>query len=402
MPASKPVFPGTYFDGKTATKFSVQVQPTSQQLIIRLKNNRQRVWDYESVNIINADLKHGPVRLEFVTGDKKNPVTEQLLIEDKTFMDRVEQVAHGRLGTFWNNRKHKKVRNILFWTLAAIVPPFLYFMWAVGIPTMTEQVADNVPPAWEVKLGDRVFESIFIPSPVKPTPEVQKMLDTISERLLATVPDQPYTFRIYIHPSNQVNALALPGGIIVVFQGLLNKTEDPAELAGVLAHEFQHVLRRHSTRGIIRQLAKGMLLAIVVGDTNTVMNVVLGAAEQLEGLSFSRKMETEADTIGMEMMRNAGIDPQGMVRIFKKLQEEERKMLKELKSDEKELPEWMKYLSTHPAAEDRVQMLNEMARRPGFQLKPLLKEENWTVVHKKKIETKGRDTDQERKNAKKD
>lgn len=386
MPPSKPVFPGTYFNGKTATKFSVQVQPTSQQLIIRLDNNRQRVWDYESVKIVNTDTKQGPARLEFVTGDKTNLVTELLIVDDSAFLDRVDQVAHGRLGTFWNQRKHKKVRNVLFWSLVVLVPPLLYFIWTFGIPAMTDQIAQNVPPKWEAKLGDKVFESLFVPRPVKPNPETKKMLDTIQERLLSAEPDQPYTFRIYILPSDQVNALALPGGIIVVFQGLLNKTENPEELAGVLAHEFQHVLLRHSTRGIIRQLAKGVLLAIVVGDANTVMSTVLGAAEELEGLAFSRKMETEADTEGMEMMRKAGIDPQGMVRIFRKLQEEERKMLEKINSEDL-LPEWMKYLSTHPAAGDRVEMLNEMAQRPGFQEQPLLKEEDWTVVHKIKDKT---------------
>jgi len=388
MSPSKPVFPGTYFDGKTASKFSVQIQPTAQQLIIRFQNNRQRMWDYESVKIVNTHTHQGPVRLEFVTGDKKNPVTEQLMVEDNAFLDRVDQVAHGRLGTFWNQRKHTKVRNILFWSLVAIVPPLLYFLWTVGIPTMTDQVAQNVPPEWEVKLGDRVFESLFIPQPVEPKTPAKEMLHTIQNRLLTAEPDQPYTFRIYIHPSEQVNALALPGGIVVVFQGLLNQTENPEELAGVLAHEFQHVLRRHSTRGIIRQLGKGMLLAIIVGDTNSVMNTVLGAAEQLEGLAFSRKMETEADTHGMKMMLDAGIDPQGMVRIFRKLQEEERKMLEKLNSEDKELPEWMKYLSTHPAAGDRVETLNQLAQRPGFQPQPLLPKEDWTMVYKKKDKNK--------------
>ena len=58
---------------------------------------------------------------------------------------------------------------------------------------------------------------------------------------------------------------------------------------------MQHIFLKHSTRGILRNLASGMLLALVRGDTNTVMEGVFGIAGQLNTLGFSRKMETEAD-----------------------------------------------------------------------------------------------------------
>ena len=61
-------------------------------------------------------------------------------------------------------------------------------------------------------------------------------------------------------------------------------------------------------------------------------------------------------------------------------------MLEKFEVGNKELPDWMKYLSTHPAAVDRVQMLQDMAQRPGFQMQPLLKGQDWTAVHKNKKE----------------
>ena len=87
----------------------------------------------------------------------------------------------------------------------------------------------------------------------------------------------------------------MPGGNIIVFEGLIKIADSPGEFAGVLAHEAQHIFLKHSTRGILRNLASGVLLALVRGDANAVMESVVGIAGQLNTLGFSRKMETEAD-----------------------------------------------------------------------------------------------------------
>ena len=87
----------------------------------------------------------------------------------------------------------------------------------------------------------------------------------------------------------------MPGGNIIVFEGLLKIADSPEELAGVLAHEAQHIFLKHSTRGILRNLASEILLTLVREDANAVIESVVGIAGQLNTLGFSRKMETEAD-----------------------------------------------------------------------------------------------------------
>jgi predicted Zn-dependent protease len=62
-----------------------------------------------------------------------------------------------------------------------------------------------------------------------------------------------------------MNAFAVPGGFIVVFSGLLERTETPGQFAGVLAHELQHVLKRHTTKAIIEQASTSLLLAVIGG-----------------------------------------------------------------------------------------------------------------------------------------
>jgi len=196
--------------------------------------------------------------------------------------------------------------------------------------------------------------------------------------------DQPYDLKVYILPVKQVNALALPGGPIVIFEGLLSKAESPEELAGVIAHEIQHILLRHSTRGILRNMAESMLVSIFLGDVNSVMEGVINLAGELETLGLSREMETEADQKGMELILAANIDPHGMIRIFEKLIQEE--------SPQKELPEekpisedndmeFSFYFSTHPSGRNRLaQLEKQMESHENRIWTPLFPDLDWNDI----------------------
>jgi hypothetical protein len=120
-----------------------------------------------------------------------------------------------------------------------------------------------------------------------------------------------------------VNALATPGGSIVVFRGLLERTENAEELAGVLAHEIQHVMHRHSTKAILRQASAGVLMAALVGDVSAVVAFGLQSARTLGDLRYSRQAELEADRDGARMLHAAAVDPAGMVSFFQAMQREE-------------------------------------------------------------------------------
>ena len=213
-----------------------------------------------------------------------------------------------------------------------------------------------------------------------------------------------------------VNAMALPGGTIIVFQGLINVTETPEELAGVLAHEFQHVLKRHSTRGIIRSEAINLFGLIISGNSDSITSVILQAGGIFEFLRFSRTLESQADAEGMKMVLATQIDPRGMVRIFEKLEEAQHRQLKSGKKDKKKAdseekspekdseedapdgkrregeesrtPEWMKYLSTHPAGEDRVEVLKKMAEASTAKPRPLLPDFDWKSMHRETKDSK--------------
>ena len=418
MSRTKSEFSGTFYDGKSANKYPVTLSLTKAQLELIFADGRRISWLYPNLRVTNTSSTI-PVRLER-TISGPNMISEAVVIDDPDFLHQAHRVAPGALGTVWNQPHKRKLRYALMLMACVILPPFVFAVWVYVIPAMTDAVADQVPTTWEEKLGQDYFQALFKESIKEPDPQVRKALDVMAKRLLSAVPDQPYHFRIYVHPSKMVNAMALPGGTIIVFQGLINITETPEELAGVLAHEFQHVLKRHSTRGIIRSEAINIFATVVSGDS--VMNVILQAGGMMEFLRYSRKLESQADAEGMKMVLASRVDPKGMIRIFEKLEESQHIRVKgpeedskkenpekkspkkdspkedsgdtvpDSKSTDKKIdvtPEWMKYLSTHPAGEDRVEVLNKLSKRSSQKPKPLLPDFDWKTMHR---ETKDSDS----------
>lgn len=133
-------------------------------------------------------------------------------------------------------------------------------MYVRGIPALTAALAPLVPVAWKERLGAAVVKHLMPAQRYCDAPEQLTAVRQIIARLAASAAPQPYTFRVHIADSPMVNALAAPGGHIVLFNGILHQTRTPEELAGVLAHEMQHVLQRHSTRTPLHYFSTGLLI----------------------------------------------------------------------------------------------------------------------------------------------
>lgn len=131
-------------------------------------------------------------------------------------------------------------------------------------------------------------------------------------------------WEIAVFNSKEVNAFALPGGKMVVLSGIikeLNLTDD--ELAAIIGHEMAHVLREHSREQASQALAKKQGFAIIakaakLDSGKTDMMNTLG--QYALTLPFSRQMESESDTIGLELMARAGYNPQAAVALWTKME----------------------------------------------------------------------------------
>jgi len=139
-------------------------------------------------------------------------------------------------------------------------------------------------------------------------------------------PDLQYHF--YIVDTDAVNAFALPGGYIYVDRGLIARTRNVSELAGVLAHEIAHVALRHGAKNLQRQMRTSSMSTVlyrtILGRDPLLDQQALQLGNQLWSAGHSRADEASADSEAVKYMIAAGVDPRGMLSLFQELMVEER------------------------------------------------------------------------------
>jgi beta-barrel assembly-enhancing protease len=178
-------------------------------------------------------------------------------------------------------------------------------------------------PQLERKLGDRLAAQVDRELPRLQNPQIQTYVDQLGTSLVARVEGAPqgtrFEFRVIDAPRT-VNAMALPGGYIYVFSGLLHAVATEAELAGVLAHEIAHVAERHVAANLITRLGTEAVIALAVGgDAEVLAQAAARFAQQGALAAFSRSAEREADLLAIRYLARAGQDPRGYVTFFEKL-----------------------------------------------------------------------------------
>lgn len=228
--------------------------------------------------------------------------------------------------------------------VAAVISGLALAVW-FSTDLLVGWAVDRIPADWEQRLGQSAYQDFLVQQTViKEGPSVAAVHE-ISQRLVEHIPKNPYAFEISVVKNDLVNAFALPGGYVVVFTGLLEKAQSGEEVAGVLSHEFSHVLRRHGLERIVKQLGVVAVLGIIFGDQQGLAGVMKQVGVELLSLKFGRAQETEADVTGLQLLHRARIDPAGMISFFQRLSEQEQGRV-----------EW---LSTHPMSAARAERLKK-------------------------------------------
>ncbi|HXJ77997.1 MAG TPA: M48 family metallopeptidase [Candidatus Methylomirabilis sp.] len=333
-----------YLDGQTAIRHPAAVRIMREGLEVGTPGGWTRFWPYAELRQTQGFYAGEEVRLE-----RGGDLSEALLIPGGGFLASLGEVAPQFRGRFHDpTRRRDRLRFVVLAAVAIVGIVGALYLW--GIPALAALTAPRVPVTWEEQLG-RSAVSYLAPSDLLcEDPTRHAALDAIVARLAATLPSSPYTFRVLVVNQPQVNALAAPGGYLVVYRGLLERTRSAEELAGVLAHEMQHVVQRHATQALIQHTSTGLLLAALTGDMTGPLAYGLQSARVLGQLQYSRRAESQADEEGMKMLLAARIDPSGMIGFFEALAKADRQpaML-------------LKYLSTHPSPMDRIEHLKALA-----------------------------------------
>jgi len=319
-----------YVSAPDASRVPVTVTTDRLGIHFQLPGGPASWWPYSTVHAERDPENPSHARVERVnTG-------EALVVLDATFLETLESRSpRAADGSHRSGSGLPKVAMLVGGSIALIGG--LYF---VALPAMAEIMANRVSVDFERELGDGVVEQLLEGQAVCDDPALTRAIDDVVVRLRSALPDDRYDFRVTIVDDTLVNALAVPGGAMVVFRGLLRNTSSQEELAGVLAHEMQHVQLRHGTRAIMRQLP---LLMGGGSDAAAVLGV-LGA------LSYARADEEEADEEGMRLIMAAEVDPRGMIAFFDTLER--------IAGPGSSM---LTYLSTHPATDARRSTLSAIA-----------------------------------------
>ncbi|HEY8164712.1 MAG TPA: M48 family metallopeptidase [Gemmatimonadaceae bacterium] len=219
--------------------------------------------------------------------------------------------------------------------------------------------ACSISQQQEVQMGQEYAAQINAQLPIVSDPEANRYINLLGDEIASRTSRADLDWRFYIVDAPEVNAFAVPGGYVYVNRGLIERTDEMSELAGVLGHEIGHVVMRHS----IKQMEKaqganvGVTLACVL--TSVCNSQIAQAGINIAGTAvfarFSRQDEAEADQVGFDNVVRAGISPIGMVEMFNKLIAERRTRPSAVEG----------WFATHPLEEDRVAAIQARINQLG-------------------------------------
>ena len=279
-------------------------------------------------------------------------------VNEKEFADKLETILKEKerswLGRFMNKNQWRMIRMLTVFIVILVSA----YIWLV--PFLAERLAKKVPVSYEEKLGDGIYEAI------KPTFNIDaEKTAYINDFFRELNIDSRYNINITVVKENLANAFAMPGGNIIVYDKIIAGMSGYEELAALLSHEFTHVNEKHTTRSLFRQQASSLFISIIFGDVGTIGNVIVSSADDLKGLSYSRKLEKDADLNGMKILSERKIDCNGFVHLFELLENE-------IAETGGEPTEWV---SSHPDIEKRISYTksNPLFNKNGVEVNETLK-----------------------------
>ena len=330
-------FDAQYFDGQTSKPVMVKVSMMESSLSINASEpyiakqiSIQQIHFFRSIDKDRIVINFNEGNAECV--DISYPEIASIFTTQYPGLNRKNKLSN------WGQLSNRKVSLLLGCLLLLI--GIIYFY---GIPMIGEASTKLISKQQEMTLGNTIYENLI-------KSYRQDTLKTrIANQLVKKIDFQsPYDIQVTVVHEKEKNAFALPGGHIVIFTGLLDAIEDHAAFFALLAHEVSHVNHQHALRSIFRSMATSLFISVLLSDVNGVSSLLIDNANQFKTLSFSRNLESEADAEGLKVLLHNGIDPNGMIRLFKILMQQ---------SDE--LDQQWAFLSTHPLTKKRIETIEK-------------------------------------------
>lgn len=215
--------------------------------------------------------------------------------------------------------------------------------------------ASGITIQQEEEMSHEFMKLIWAHFEIIKDPLIVNYVNNVGQKIISTLPPQPFSYHFYVIKEDTYNAFATPAGHIFIYSGLIEAMDSEEELACIIAHEISHVLCRHISQKIERAkkinyaTLAGVLAGVLLGTTGAsavASAVTLGsmAAGQSYELAYSRDNERQADQIGLNILRKAGYNGVGLITTLEKMRSKRW-------FDSNQMPT---YLATHPGSEERM------------------------------------------------
>lgn len=205
-------------------------------------------------------------------------------------------------------------------------------------------------------MGQQEAQQVSAQLPMVQDAEINNYVNQLGNRIAKLTSRGDLDWHFAVVNTGVVNAFALPGGYVYVNRGILERASNMSELAGVMGHEIEHVVLRHSVKQMEQQQGANVGLSIACALTNVcnsqVTQTVVNVGATAVFAKFSRQDEIQADDGGFQNVVRAGINPRGMLTFFQKLLAEEQ-----ASGGSGSTASWF---ADHPGTQDRIADIQRM------------------------------------------
>lgn len=334
---------GLWFDGQIALERPVELAPDAKGLV--LIDDTGARHPVELADLVRLDSPAGTLRF-----GHRSCEGWRLLIDEP--VEAAIRAVLPRGGSLSEGVSRRAMAALISLSAAASALAAVVII-APGL------LAQHMPMSWERKLG--AAYDMPIAAARCEHPRTRAALDALVDRIDPKARSDGFTLDLV--QLGVVNAVALPGGRMVLFDGMVDEVDNPDAIAGIVAHEIAHVRRRHVASAMVRQLGLGTVVTLLGGGA------VAGNAGNLLSLRFSRGAEAEADSDAIAMLNRAHISPRPTAELFV-----------DLSRDQAEDSGYaLEFLQSHPLSRSRAKRF-AAAEAKGARYTPALSFEQFRAL----------------------
>ncbi|MDF1722179.1 MAG: M48 family metallopeptidase [Minwuia sp.] len=337
--------PAIFLDGTSAREHDVQVGISPVGITFRAPGHTY-LWDVAGLDLV--DHSDGGKRVRFSHASLPDA---RLIIADPAV---IAQARDAMPGVFSNRRGgvRRDMRRLAIGVGGVSVGVLIVI---AALPLIVTLLAALVPASIEEEFGEETRQAfaMFMPDTQKSCVDAAGL--TVLQRLtddLTVGQDLDPPPRVKVVPHDLVNAMAFPGGQIMIFRGLIDEAQSGEEVAGVLAHEIGHVAHRHGVERIIRDSAIDAAISVFIPGTTGGVGGQL--ATLLASQSYGRDAERQADRFAVERLNELNVRTDGLIAFFDRAAQDPERT----EQDQTVL----RYLQSHPSPTDRVTNMQAQAK----------------------------------------